>query len=332
MNHLKQIPISIAEIIRARSVVRSFLKPTQLTRYQALSELFEADIYIKHENHNPTGTFKIRGGVNLIHHLKNQNVNGVITFSTGNHGTSIATAAAWHGMQATVVVPEDNNPVKNRAIIETGAELIESGKTFEEASKMVDTLCRRQGLYYAHPANEPLIINGVGTEFLEIVEDLPDIDLMIVPLGAGSEAAAAITVLRSFCPGIEIIAVQGANSPAAYNSWKSKAISSAENTTFAGGFATGIAYETPFQIYRDGLNEFVLLTEDEIFESMAMALYYTHNLAEGAGASTLMAAKKIRKRIKGKKVVLQMSGCNASPEEIEKAVTYASFKNGHCYE
>jgi len=240
----------------------------------------------------------------------------------------MATAAAWHDMQATVVVPENNNPVKNRAIIETGAELIESGKTFEEASIIVDKLCRQKGLYYAHPANEPLLINGVGTEFLEIVEDLPDIDVMIVPIGAGSEVAAAITTLRSFRPKIEIIAVQGANSPAAYNSWKSKQISSAANTTFAGGFATGIAYDVPFQIYSEGLDDFVLLTEDEIYESIAMAFYYTHNLAEGAGASTLMAAEKIKKRIRGKKVVLQMSGCNASMEEIEKSISCASFKNG----
>ena len=329
MDSLKQAPISITETVRARSVVQNFLKPTQLTRYQALSELLEADVYVKHENHHPTGTFKIRGGVNLIHHLKKKNAKGVITFSTGNHWISIATAAAWHDMQATVVVPENNNPVKNRAIIETGAELVESGRTFEEASKIVDRLCRERGLYYAHPANEPLLINGVGTEFLEIVEDLPDIDVMIVPLGAGSEAAAAITTLRSFCPRIEIIGVQGANSPAAYNSWKSKQISSAANTTFAGGFATGTAYEIPFQIYSTGLDDFVLLTEDEIYESIAMALYYTHNLAEGSGASTLMAAEKIKKRIKGKKVVLQMSGCNASPEEIHKAIACASFKTGY---
>ena len=329
MNSLKKFPISITEVLKARNVVQNFLKPTQLTRYQGLSELFAADVYVKHENHNPTGTFKIRGGVNLIHHLKNRNAKGVITFSTGNHGTSIATAAAWHGLPATVVVPENNNPVKNKAIIETGAELIESGKTFEEASKIVDALCSERGLYYAHPANEPLLINGVGTEFLEIAEDLPDIDVMVVPIGAGSEAAAAITTLRSYCPKVEIIGVQGASSPAAYNSWKAKQISSAANTTFAGGFATGIAYEIPFQIYKEGLDDFVLLTEDEIVESIAMALYYTHNLAEGSGASTLMAAAKIKERIRGKKVVLQMSGCNASPQEIEKAISCVSFKEGY---
>ncbi|MBU2646266.1 pyridoxal-phosphate dependent enzyme [bacterium] len=328
MQRLKQIPISITETIRARTIVRKFLKPTSLIRYQALSEHFAADVYIKHENHNPTGTFKIRGGVNLMHHLAGIDGDGVITFSTGNHGISIATAAAWYGIQATVVVPENNNPVKNRAILETGARLVEAGKTFEEASRTVATLCREEALYYAHPANETLLINGVGTEFLEIVEELPDIDMMIVPLGAGSEAAAAITTLRCFNPKIEIVAVQAARSPAAYQSWKEGRVVEADNRTFAGGFATGVAYEIPFQIYSRGLDAFVLLTEDEIYDAMAMALYYTHNLAEGSGASPIMAAEKLKEKIRGKRVVLQMSGCNASAEEIEKTVSRPSFKVG----
>jgi len=322
MKNLKNYPISIAEVIRARPIVQPFVKPTALIKYQGLSDLLDADIFIKHENHNPTGTFKIRGGVNLIHHLKQQRIKGVITFSTGNHGTSIATAASWFGLNATIVVPENNNPVKNRAILETGAELVEYGKTFEESSKKVEELCEERGLYYAHPANEPHLINGVGTEFLEIIEDLPDIDVMIVPLGAGSETAAAITTLRAIRPNVEIIAVQACDSSAAYQSWKTGEITSANNKTFAGGFATGIAYETPFQIYRDQLTDFVLLTEDEIYESIAISFYYTHHLAEGAGASTLMAAVKMKDRIKGKKVVLQMSGCNESADVIKKAISY----------
>ena len=329
MNDLKNYPISIVEIIRARSIVGNFLKPTRLIHYQSLSDLLQADVYIKHENHNPTGTFKIRGGVNLLHHLKQSKISGVITFSTGNHGLSIATAAKWFGLEAIVVVPENNNPVKNRAIKESGAELIESGNTFEEASSTVEQVCRERELYYAHPADEPHLINGVGTGFLEIIEDLPDIDVMIVPLGAGSEAAAAITTLRAFRPDVEIIAVQAESSPAAYFSWKKKRICTAQNNTFAGGFATGKAYKVPFKIFRSGLDNFVLLTEEEIYESIALTLYYTHNIAEGAGASPIMAAIKLKDHLKGKKVVLQMSGCNASPDEISRAIGLPSFKKGY---
>jgi threonine dehydratase len=172
------------------------------------------------------------------------------------------------------------------------------------------------------------LINGVGTEFLEIIEDLPDIEVMIIPIGAGSEAAAAITTLRALRKDIEIVAVQAKDSPAAYNSWKKKEICHAPNTTFAGGFATGKAYELPFSIYKDGLDDFVLITEDEIYDAIGLALYYTHNLAEGAGASSIMAAYKIRERLKGKNVVLQMSGCNASPGEIQEACTRRTFHTG----
>jgi len=321
MHDPKHHPISIREAVRARAVVSRFLKTTQLTRYEGLSRALDADVYVKHENHQPTGSFKIRGGLNLLHHLTRGGVHGVITFSTGNHGLSIGAAAKWHGLEAVVVVPEKNNPDKNRQIKETGAELIEAGSTFEEAAETVEALSEKRNLYYAHPADEPHLINGVGTAFLEVIEDLADIDVMIVPLGAGSEAAAAITTLRAFRADVEIVAVQAESSPAAYESWMKKRMCSAQNKTFAGGFATGKAYEIPFEIYKTGLDGFILLAEDEIYESIAMALHYTHNLAEGAGASTIMAAFKLKDRLRGKKVVLQMSGCNASPEEISEAVT-----------
>jgi threonine dehydratase len=325
---LKSHPVSVAEVFRARPVVNRFLKPTQMIRYEGLSRVIGAEVYVKHENHNPTGSFKIRGGINLIHHLRQRDVRGVTTFSTGNHGLSIATAAQWHGLAAVVVVPEDNNPAKNRAIRETGAELIEAGRTFEEAAEVVEQLCEERGLYYAHPADEPHLINGVGTEFLEVMEDLPDVDVMIVPLGAGSEAAAAITVLKGFRPEIEVIAVQAEKSPAAYRSWKKGRICSAPNETFAGGFATGKGYALPFSIYRGGLHDFLLLSEEDITEAMALAMYYTHHLTEGAGAAALMAALRLGEQLKGKKVVVQMSGCNASTGEVEKAISCPTFREG----
>lgn len=328
MIHLKDHPISIAETYRARRLVQTYLRPTSLTHYPGLSALLGAETYVKHENHNPTGTFKIRGGINLLHHLKQAGVGGVITFSTGNHGLSIATAARWLGIRATVVVPRNNNPVKNRAIRECGAELIEAGANFDEASAVVKQLCEERGLYYAHPCDEPLLINGVGTEFLEIVEDLPDIDVMIVPIGGGSEAAAAVTTLRTLRPGVEIIAVQAEKSSAAFQSWQAGEIRSSTNETFAGGFATGTAYRIPFEIYKDALSDFILLTEDEIYDGIAAAAYYTHNHAEGAGASTLAAAYKVREKLRGKKVVLQMSGGNASPREFIEATGREIFLHG----
>jgi threonine dehydratase len=328
VHDFKKHTIAISEVFRARDIVKSYLRPTSLTFYQGLSSAIGAEIFIKHENHNPTGTFKIRGGINLVHHLKQAGIGGVITFSTGNHGLSIATAARWLGVSATVVVPRNNNPVKNLAIRECGAELIEAGADFDEASATVKQICQERSLYYAHPCDEPLLINGVGTEFLEIVEDLPDIDVMIVPLGGGSEVAAAITTLRALRPEVEIIAVQAERSSAAYKSWIGKRICESPNGTFAGGFATGTAYETPFEIYKNALSDFVLLTEDEIYDAMGLACYYTHNFTEGAGAATIMAAIKLRDMLRGKKVVLQMSGANAAPQELVEAMRRKTFTSG----
>ncbi len=324
----KNYKVSLTNVVKAKRAVYQHLIPTNLTRYEKLSALLDADVFVKHENHNPTGSFKIRGGVNLLHHLKKSSIEGVITFSTGNHGLSVAQAATWYGINATIVVPENNNPVKNRSIKSTGATLIEAGKTFEEASQYVDKLMSEQELYYAHPANEPHLINGVGTEFLEIIESLPDLDAVVLPLGAGSEVAAAATVLKAINPIIEIYAVQAECSSAAFNSWKAGQMESCSNTTFAGGFATGTAYETPFSIYKDNLADFVLLSEDEIYEGIALGGHYTNNLLEGAGASTIVAAIKLRDRLKGKKVALQFSGCNASPAEIKKAFSLKGFTAG----
>ncbi|MCU7813108.1 MAG: pyridoxal-phosphate dependent enzyme [Candidatus Thiodiazotropha sp. (ex Notomyrtea botanica)] len=324
----KRYPISCTEVLKARSVVYDYLIPTCLTRYENLSSLIDAEIFVKHENYNPTGSFKIRGGINLMHHLKSTGINGVVTFSTGNHGLSIAQSAAWLGVEASIVVPENNNPVKNRSISSTGATLIEAGKTFEEASAIVDQLSDKENLYYVHPANEPHLINGVGTEFIEIIEAAPDLDAVILPIGAGSEAAAALTVLKTINPDIQIFAVQAESSSAAFKSWKTGKIVSSANTTFAGGFATGTAYEVPFEIYKDNLAGFVVLSEEEIYEGIALAGYYTHNFLEGAGASTIMAAIKLKRLLKGKKVVLQFSGCNASPDEINKAYSSRLFSEG----
>ncbi|NOZ54033.1 MAG: threonine/serine dehydratase [Gammaproteobacteria bacterium] len=329
MTKKMEYPISLAEAIKAKKSVYAHLVPTPLTRYEGLSKLLSANVYVKHENHNPTGTFKIRGGINLMRHLKDDGTEGVVTFSTGNHGLSVAASASWYGINATIVVPENSNESKNRKIRDTGAELIEAGKTFDEASKVVEKIVKERNLYYIHPANEPHLINGVGTGFLEIIEKLPDIDALIVPIGAGSEAAAAISVLKSLNPSIKIYAVQAENSPAAYLSWKAGVITTADNTTFAGGFATGVGYESPFEIYKDNLEDFILLTEEEIYQGIALAGYYTQNLVEGAGGSTIAAAIKLKEKLKGEKVVLQFSGCNATPREIEKAYSLSSFKTGY---
>lgn len=320
--------LSLAASLGSREVLRNYLTPTPLRSYPGLDRLIGAEVFIKHENHNPTGTFKIRGSMNLMYQLKGTGVKGVITYSTGNHGTSVAASAAMFGLQAVVVVPVGSNPLKCQSIKDAGAELIEYGKDFEEAGKHVETLVEERGLYFVHPANEAHLIAGIGSEFFEILEKVPDLDVMIIPIGAGSEAAAALTVLRQVRPEVEIIAVQAEAANAACLSWQKKEIVTAPNTTFAGGVATGTAYDLPFSLYKDGLDDFVLLTEKELYEGIALSLHHTRNLAEGAGGACLRAAVKIRHRLSGKKVAVQMSGGNASGVELREAMALPCLITG----
>ncbi len=313
--------VSIKEVLRAEQVVYRSIRPTPLLAYKSLSKLTGADIYVKHENHLPGGSFKIRGGLNVMHHLKQAGTKGVITFSMGNHGISIATAASMTGIEATVVVPKGNNPEKNRRIREAGAHLVEAGDCFEEAAAACLALQQEKNLYCIHAANEPHLINGVGTCFTEILRELPDVDAVIVPIGGGSELAAAVTVFKAMNPAVEIYAVQAELAQGAYLSWKSGTIVQSPSTTFAGGIATGGAYKLPFGIYKDHLTDFVLLTEDEIKQGMYLALAHTHQMAEGAGAVALMAAVKLGSRLAGKKVAVQMSGGNESLDCIREVLS-----------
>lgn len=320
--------ISLKNAFGAREILKKYLTPTPLRQYSSLDRLIGAHVFVKHENHNPTGTFKIRGGINLMHHLNGMGEKGVVTYSTGNHGTSVATSARMFDLSAVVVVPENSNPLKIQSIKDAGAELIEYGKDFEAAGRKVAQIVEERGLYFVHPANEAHLINGVATEFLEILEMIPDVDTMIIPIGAGSEAAAAVTVFKHICPKVDIIGVQAEASKAAYLSWKQKEIVSSPNTTFAGGVATGTAYETPFSLYKNSLTDFVLLTEEELYQGIALAAHHTRNLTEGAGSACLRAALKIRNQLQNKKVAIQMSGGNASSNELQKAMNLLCLEKG----
>lgn len=328
MKELKEHPISLHEVFKANKVVSQYLKPSPLTKYEGLSKLLGCNAYVKHENQNITGSFKIRGGINVMSHIKKSGVKGVVTFSTGNHGLSVATSAKLFDIPAIVVVPEGTNPVKVKYIKETGAEVVQAGKNFDESSLVVSEISKTKGYYYVHPANEPHLVNGVGTEYLEIMSELPDVDAIVLPLGGGSEVASAVTTLKSIKSEVDIYAVQAELSCAAYQSWKNQTILEGSNQTFAGGFATGTAYQTTFDIYKESLTDFILLSEHEILQGIALAAYYTRNLVEGAGSSTIMAAWKLREQLSGKNVVLQFSGSNASPTELKKAYELSSFIDG----
>ena len=316
--------IKFQDIIAARKVVARFLKSTPLIHYPELSERLGFQAYIKHENHNPTGSFKVRGGLNFMHHLPQvQREKGVITATRGNHGQSIAYAAAQFGVKATVVVPYGNNPEKNSAMKAYGAELIEHGKDFDEALTLCERLQRERGLYYVHPCMEPALFHGVGTYSLEIFESLPNVDAIIVPIGGGSGSCGAITVSKAINPKVKVIGVQAENAPAIYRSWKTgHPIETDSCDTIADGLATRVPFALPFSIIKDGIYDMVLLSEAEIVEGIRLALRWTHNLAEGAGAAPIAAAHKLTDTLAGKNVVMVMSGANLDTETLKKTLAY----------
>src|SRR6266536_49310 len=318
------IPMSIPklqDILHAQKRIRPYLARTPLHSYPAINELVGTTLFIKHENYQPIGAFKVRGGINLVSQLSpEEREKGVIAASTGNHGQSVAYAARLFGVKAIIVVPENANPGKVAAMQGMGAEVIFHGATYDESKLHCETVAREHGYRYIHSGNEPLLIAGVATEALEMLEDEPGLEVIIVPVGGGSGAAGVSIVAHAVNPHIQVIGVQSEASPAAYESWRQRRLVEAPNRTFAEGLATGVAFELPQKILRELLHDFMLVSEEEIMHSMVWMIERAHTLAEGAGAASLAAAYRMRDTLKGKKVGLICSGGNTSLEHLRLAL------------
>jgi threonine dehydratase len=314
---------TLHDVYVARPRVRRIVRPTPLMRHPLLDAETELDILVKHENHNPTGAFKVRGGVNLISALSpDERRRGVITATTGNHGQSIALACQREGVACTIVTPLGNNPEKNAAMRAYGAELIEFGRDFDEARERVETLQADRDLRYVHSANEPLLIAGVATYALEIVEEHPDADVILVPIGGGSGACGCTIVRSGVGSRAQVIGVQAERADAFTRSWKTGTRVVGEKAdTFAEGMATRVTFDLTFDILKRELDDIVMLNEAELAGGVRLALRTTHNLAEGAGASPLAAAVKLRERLAGKKVVCVMSGGNIDRATLTRIVS-----------
>ena len=305
---------TLDDVRRARETVGRIVGRTPLLNHPLLQAETGLRILIKHENHNPTGAFKVRGGVNLMASLTDeQRKAGVITASTGNHGQSIAFAAKQTGTPCTVVVPLGNNPDKNAAMRAMGAILVEHGRDFDDAREWVEREAPGRGLRYVHSANEPLLIAGVATYALEIFDELPDPDVIFVPIGGGSGACGCAIVRSGLGKATRIVGVQAEGADAFARSWRGpQRISSDRIATFAEGLATRHTFDLTFGILKRELNDIVTLTEEELEEGVRLALRATHNLAEGAGAASLAAAAKLRGELVGKTTVCVMTGGNIS--------------------
>jgi threonine dehydratase len=310
-------PVSLADVFEARRTIAPHLRPTPLYEHHGLSALVGASVHVKHENHLPTGAFKVRGGVNLVGQLDQRTRDrGLVAASTGNHGQSVAYAARLFGARATICVPEHANPGKVAAIRALGAHVVERGRDFDDAREHCEQLARSEGLRYVHSGNEPLLIAGVATHTLEIVEEQPAVEVVLVPIGGGSGAAGACIAAKAIDPSIEVIGVQAAAAPAAYRSWKSRELVTDEMNTHAEGLATRVPFELPQSILWEHLDDFVLVSEAELEAATRLMIEHTHNLVEAAAASPLAAALNLRDRLRGRTVALICSGGNITPSQL----------------
>src|SRR3954470_8509873 len=247
---------TLADIYAARPRVARLVRPTPLIRHPLLADEIGLDVLVKHENHNPTGAFKVRGGANLIASLSADERRGVITATTGNHGQSIALACRGEGVPCTIVVPLGNNPEKNAAMRAYGAELIEFGRDFDEARERVEALQHERGLRYVPSANEPLLLAGVGTYALEILEEQPDADVILVPIGGGSGACGCAIVRSGLGSRAQVIGVQAERADAFARSWTSGTrVVGDKADTFAEGMATRVTFDLTFDILKRELDD-----------------------------------------------------------------------------
>jgi threonine dehydratase len=308
---------TFTDVLDAARQIRGYLQPTPLRHYLSLSRLVGTEVHVKHENFNPTGAFKVRGGINLVSRLTNdERERGVIAASTGNHGQSVAYAARLFGVSAIICAPENANPVKVESMQDLGAEVILEGERYDDARRNAERLAKEHGYRYIHSGDEPLLIAGVGTHTLEVLQEQPHTEVVIVPVGGGSGAAGACVVAKAVNPRIEVIGVQSEQAPAAYLSWKNREPREAPNRTRAEGLSTAAPFELPQRILRRLLDDFVLVTDDQIDGATALMIENTRTLVEGAGAASLAAALKLRDRLKGRNVALICSGGNISPAQL----------------
>jgi threonine dehydratase len=319
---LDEIP-DLGDVLDARGVIAPYLDRTPLRRYPLLNEMLGADVFVKHENHLPTGAFKVRGGINLIARLdREMRSAGVCAASTGNHGQSVAYAACLFGVAATIFVPRGANPVKVSSMRSLGAEVVEHGADFDEARERCAEVAAERGARYVHSGDEPLLIAGVGTATFEILERQPEIGVIVVPVGGGSGAAGACIAAKAIRPSVEVIGVQSQAAPAAYRAWREGKLVEDQMRTFAEGLQTRVAFALPQRILAQHLDDFVLVTDDDLRAATLQLIEVTRNLIEPAGAAPFAAVLKFRERFAGCKVALMCSGGNLNPNQLRELLAW----------
>jgi len=307
-------PITFDDVLQARERLSPFLTTTPLRHYPLLDQLMGGgtSLLVKHENHEPTGSFKVRNGLSFVTGLSaEERERGVVAASTGNHGQGIAYAASLLGVRAIICVPVGNNPEKNAAMRGWGATVIEEGRDYDESVEAMLRIAREEGRAIAHSTNDTRVITGAATMTLEMIEQSGGLDAIVIAVGGGSQSVGALTVARELAPGLDVYGAQCAGAAAIHDSWHAKSPMKTERAnTFAEGVATRQPYALTFSTLQEGLAGFVTVTDAELAEAIRTILKRTHNLVEGAGALGVAAALKLRDQLRGKRVGVIFSGGN----------------------
>lgn len=321
----EQLP-TIADVYRAKHLLEGQLQPTPLIYNPTMSRELGFKAYLKLETLQPIGAFKVRGGINLCASLSDdERARGIVGASTGNHGQSLAYGAKLCRTRCVIAMPEEANPLKVESMRALGAEVEFHGANFEEARAWAEDFARENRMRYVHHVNSPELIAGVATMSLEIVEALPDVDVIITPIGGGSGAIGHLIVAKALRPNVKVIGVQAAGAPAVYNSWRERTLQEATINTAAEGLATGHAYYTPVRVFIDRMDDMLLVSEEEFREAMLLLARTAHVVAEESGAAATAAAVQAAERLRGKKVAIVVTGGNITLDHLRRVLLTADL-------
>ena len=317
-------PVDLDAITSARDRIRPFVPVSPLRSYPVLdAEVGQGiRVLVKHENFNPTNSFKVRNAFSLVTALSaDERRRGIVAATRGNHGLGLAYAGKEFGVPVTICVPLGNNPEKNAAMRALGVHLIEEGRDYDESATVADRIVRAEGVRLAHSTNDVEIIAGAGTMALEIAEQAPALDALVIAVGGGSQAVGAMVVMRALDRPVQVYAVQAAGASATHDGWHAgKRLVTDSANTIADGLATRSSYEMTFDALREGLADFITVTDTEIANAMRLLLRSTHSLVEGAGAAGMAGLLALRERLAGQRVGIVLSGGNVDERTLTRVL------------
>ena len=307
---------TLDQLKQAAHFIHKKMPPTPQYQWPLLNEKVGIPLWVKHENHTPTGAFKIRGSYTFIDWLKRTHpeVPGIVTATRGNHGQGQSLAATALGMTAKIVVPHGNSVEKNQAMAAFGGQIIECGDNFDMARSEAVRLAEEENLFPV-PAFHPAIVRGVSSYALELFSHVPDLDAVYVPIGCGSGICSLIAVRDLLGLRTEIVGVVSTEADAAKQSFEAgKLIATKTANTFADGMAVPTPVAEAFEIYRKGASRIISVSDDQVAEAMRLLFATTHNVVEGAGAAALAAVIRDRECLQGKQVAIVVSGGNVDTD------------------